>query len=336
MVARLMDRPRSLAVCVVIAVSILTAPAVALAQPAATGKRAEQLYDEALALVDKRNYAEACPRFEESQRLDPALGTQFNLADCYEHIARSGSALRLFREVARAARSAGKSKLEASANGRAELLAARAPQLVIKLGAAEIGAFVTIDGENAGGPSSWAEGIPVDPGEHVVEVVAPGKKRWRRTVGAGDGDRLTVEVPKLESAEGGVLDPKLSAPILRPHPAAKPMRIAGATTAGVGVVAAVVGTIFALDALSSRADARRLCDNVEPEQCRNEAGLPHWHDAKVSGNVSTVAFVASGVLVASGVVLWFAAPSPRPGPTVGVAAKVGGDRDLGLGLRGTW
>src|SRR5689334_11081114 len=75
-------------------------------------KKAERLYDEGVALVDQGNYAAACPKFEESQRLDPALGTQFNLADCLEHTGKLGSAFRLFGAVERAARAAGKPKLE--------------------------------------------------------------------------------------------------------------------------------------------------------------------------------------------------------------------------------
>src|SRR6185295_13337617 len=80
---------------------------------------AEKLFNDAIALVSAGKYAEACPKFEESQKLDPALGTQFNLADCYEHTERKGTARRLFLEVADAAKAAGKGEREKKSRERA-------------------------------------------------------------------------------------------------------------------------------------------------------------------------------------------------------------------------
>src|SRR6478735_9605838 len=46
--------------------------------------KAEALFDEGRRLLAAARFAEACPKFAESQRLDSALGTLLNLGDCYE------------------------------------------------------------------------------------------------------------------------------------------------------------------------------------------------------------------------------------------------------------
>src|SRR6185369_5679854 len=87
---------------------LLAHPAVAWADtPADRAARAQGLYDAAAELIKAGKFAEACPKLEESQRLDPAMGTQFFLAGCYEKTGRPTSAWSLFLEVAAAAKAAG-------------------------------------------------------------------------------------------------------------------------------------------------------------------------------------------------------------------------------------
>src|SRR5260221_13333276 len=92
------------------------------ADPAA----AQGLFDEARTLMSAGRYKEACPKLEESQRLDPAVGTQYQLGSCYEHGGRSASAGGLFLEVAFAAKTSGQAAKEQAA---AERGAARDPKL---------------------------------------------------------------------------------------------------------------------------------------------------------------------------------------------------------------
>ena len=54
--------------------------------------RADRLFGEAMALIEQGNYRDACPRLDESQRLDPGLGTQYNLALCEVRIGKHASA----------------------------------------------------------------------------------------------------------------------------------------------------------------------------------------------------------------------------------------------------
>src|SRR6516164_3682204 len=79
----------------------LTVPAVAHAQASPQDQAvAQSLYDEAKTLMNAKNFVQACPKLEESQRLDPSPATEFHLADCYEQVGRTASAWAAFLEVA--------------------------------------------------------------------------------------------------------------------------------------------------------------------------------------------------------------------------------------------
>ena len=53
---------------------------------------AQALFDQGRDLMRQNKHAEACPKLAESNRLDPAIGTLFHLADCYEQSGRVASA----------------------------------------------------------------------------------------------------------------------------------------------------------------------------------------------------------------------------------------------------
>ena len=61
---------------------------------------AQVLFDEGRTLMDAERYGEACPKFAESLRLDAALGTQLNLARCYQLVGKTASAWILYLEAA--------------------------------------------------------------------------------------------------------------------------------------------------------------------------------------------------------------------------------------------
>ena len=61
------------------------------------------LFNEGRRLVGLGKLAEACPKFEASFSLVPGIGTQLNLADCYQQLGRTASAWATFRDAAIAA-----------------------------------------------------------------------------------------------------------------------------------------------------------------------------------------------------------------------------------------
>src|SRR5260370_31320880 len=123
-----MRKPYALIALLVTASSALAATADAQETRA---QRADRLFNEANKLADAGDFAAACPKYEESNQLDPAIGTGFNLADCYEHIGRTGTALILFRGVEVIAREAGKEQRQASARQRADALDRKVARMVI-------------------------------------------------------------------------------------------------------------------------------------------------------------------------------------------------------------
>src|SRR5687767_4595561 len=89
------------------AVAIIAIAAPAAAQPSESVAAAEQLFTQARDLFDAGDYAAACPRFEASYKLDPALGTLLNLATCHERLGALASAWGRYREVVAVAKKAG-------------------------------------------------------------------------------------------------------------------------------------------------------------------------------------------------------------------------------------
>src|SRR4029079_14056302 len=96
-----------------------------------TEKEAQTLFLDGMKLMGKKQYAEACEKLAKSQTLDPGMGTQFRLAECYEKLGRLASARDQYNSVADAAKAAGKPDREALSRRRAASLEARVAKLTI-------------------------------------------------------------------------------------------------------------------------------------------------------------------------------------------------------------
>src|SRR6185369_4715015 len=99
----------------------LTAPAFAEAS-SSDKAAAEALFDEGRRLAQAGKFAEGCPKLEASQKLDPALGTLLNLADCNEKLGKTASAWAQYREATSLARAAGSAEREKFASDRSKAL----------------------------------------------------------------------------------------------------------------------------------------------------------------------------------------------------------------------
>jgi hypothetical protein len=182
----------------------LAAAAPAAARADATAQQraeAQALFDDARKLMALKKYAEACPKLEESQHIDPGIGTLLNLAECQARTGRTASAWANFLEAAYLAKNLGQSRRENAARARAAALEPKLSRLTI-LAVATPGLKIEItrDGEVVS-PSLVGEAVPVDPGEHTVSASAPGKQPWESKVKVDpDGHQVSVSVPQLEDA----------------------------------------------------------------------------------------------------------------------------------------
>jgi len=329
-----------------VALAVLAASALASAQPADRAA-AEALFLEARKLAGDGKYAEACPKFAESQRLDPATGTLLNLADCNEHAGRTASAWMTWLEAAAAAKARGQVERERLARQRSAALQAKLSYLTIEVpgGSAVAGLSVTRNGEPVR-EALWGTAVPVDPERYTVVASAPGYRSWQQTVVVTPGQApIRIQVPRLEpepaagdlravTAPPPAAAPPPPAPVAAPlpPPAAPPQpppvapapaspaadqatdgsaqRTWGWVSGGVGLVGIGVGSYFGLRTFSKNKDSEDHCD--EANWCDQE-GVDLRDDALKSGNISTIAFGVGAAGLVAGIVLLATAPSgPEP------------------------
>src|SRR5450432_574042 len=90
-----------------IAAAIVFGWAVPAAAQASDAALAESMFREGKRLSGEKKFAEACPKFAESYKLDPGLGTLLNLASCHEAEGKPASAWAEFSEAASRAKREG-------------------------------------------------------------------------------------------------------------------------------------------------------------------------------------------------------------------------------------
>jgi len=211
------------------------ASAAAGSAPAASSQgNAEALFQDGRSLMAAGRAVQACQKFSESNRLDPATGTLLNLAVCNQAIGKTATAWSQFRlaEVA----SEADHREDRVALSR-EHLAALLPKLsVITIQVPDAqrapGLKLTLDGQSWGEPL-WNVPTPIDPGAHAIVAEAPG--RLTRTFQANVGVRaqkllVVIELPPSPggavsaSAGGGTVSGAVGAQASAPVPAAPPPR----------------------------------------------------------------------------------------------------------------
>jgi len=165
---------RRVATLLAIAAASAVAPRVATAAPLTDEQVAQSLFETARALMERGDYAKACPMLVESQRLDPGGGTLLNVALCHEGEGKLATAYFELNQAATQAVKDGRKDREEIARQHIAALAPKLPRLLVRVSEPRPdGLAIRIDGAPAN-VAILDVPTPVDPGKHVVEVSAPG------------------------------------------------------------------------------------------------------------------------------------------------------------------
>lgn len=307
---------------------------------------AEGLYRQARDLMAAGKLDEACPKFAESHRLDPATGTLLNLAACHERQGKLATAWLEYSDVIASARRDGRQDRVDYATERVAALEPRLSRLTLVLAAGDDdpSLLLELDGASFGRAAIGAP-TPVDPGKHTVRASAPGKKPWQQeiTIGA-EADQQSITIPRLENAP--ITDapaPAASAheqPLLKPlatngppsdalgsRPIPQYVYLAGGVTVALAIGAGVTGATY-WNKRTTYHNALEKADGTEgpSEQLRNqESSAKRWGYA----NLGFWAATACGV----GVTTYLFLTRPTRSTTARVVPLLGPGH-AGLALSG--
>ncbi|CAN5547366.1 hypothetical protein BH09MYX1_BH09MYX1_60570 [soil metagenome] len=261
---------------------------------AAQNQEAERLFREAIRLRDSGDFAAACPKFADSFAVDPAPGTLVNLGDCEVRLGKIISAAAHYKLAA-----AGFPK----GDKRRDLVAQKAAELEPKFAHLTITLAPSVTDAakitRGGAPLDRKEvgvSVAVDPGKLPVVVSLSDHEDsiYELTLDEGQTKDLVVDVGAAETKASPII-------VEKPVAGISPMRAAGFVVGGVGIVGLGLGVVTGILAMGKASTVKEHCDTT------TYACDPDGVDAARAGEVlaplSTVAFIAGGVLLAGGLVM---------------------------------
>ncbi len=285
----------------------LPALAILLALPRAAEaapSTADSLFEQGKEAMGRGDLAVACTRFEESLRLEHAVGTMLNLGACEEKSGRLVAAIDHF--TAAGAALAKDDFRVGYVRERLDALSARVAHVTL---AGNRPVRASLDGRPVLRPS-WGSPIPVDPGPHVVLVTdeASNAVLSRVELRLGEGERRAVDLtppgpPAPAKPAGGEVS--------------STRRTLAYVTGGTGLAAIAVGAVTGIMTIDAATTVKEQCPS---SVCRDQQGMDAAATGRTTSIVSPVAFGLGAALTGLGAYL-FVTSAPGGGRT-GVAPSV--------------
>ncbi|MEO8845650.1 MAG: hypothetical protein ABI591_04440 [Kofleriaceae bacterium] len=274
-----------------------------VADPAAEAKAT---FEHGRELVKAGNNAEACPLFEQSMALAPALGTKLNLAICWAAIGRLVDAQRLFEALVKDTEVARQPQRLQLAREGLEGVKDRVPHLKIDASALPAGEAVELDGKTV----ETSVVLPVDPGHHTIHAA----------------HALPVEI---EVAEGKQAEVKLEP--LASHPRPQQVLYVGGAAAGALLISAFTG----IAVINERDNALHHCATspADGSLVCSQRGLDLLDRAHTMSHVSTTFLVTGAAVAAFTAVLELKWRRSNEAP---IATAWTAPNTVGVALEGAW
>jgi hypothetical protein len=276
----------------------------ARAASADDASEATEAFKQGRELTRAGNHKEACPLFEKSMKLVPAIGTELNLARCYAATGRLVEAKKLFDGLAAKTTDAHQKERAALVQEGLADLKGRMPHIQVDT---RMPVLVEIDGEvvDAGEP------VEVDPGHH--EITADGAKPVSVDVAEGESKSVVLE------------------PLVRePPPPATNLKLG---LAAGGATLLVAGTVAGIVVLRERSAGRDRCapDMAGVLVC-DQRGLDLLDHARNLSHLSTL-FLVGGLGLSATVAYMEYRDRKKRAPH---ASLFGSASSLGVIVGGAW
>ncbi len=297
-------------------------PRLARAEGTSDKAAAEALYQLAQQLMSSGDYANACPKLDASNALDPGVGTLLLLGDCQEKLGKLASAWAAFKDAGQLAASHNDTERARLAEVRAAALKPRLVNVVYKVAAGnDVPGFELRQGGAPISRGSWGIGLPVDSGRYELVARAPGREDWHSTVEVPEKleGPLVVHVPALRAA------PKRAQHASEPARASAPQPSDGSSQKTWGLVVGAVGTAALITsgvmtwlAVQKNDDSKHRCDPANPNLCDRQ-GIDQRKDAQNMASLATGFAIGGAVVLAGGTILYLTAPRTEAGHVTGLS-----------------
>lgn len=267
---------------------------------------AAALFDHGRDAMKRGNFEVACAKFDESNRLEPAVGTELNLALCEEELGHELSAWRRLQHVIDTL-PRGDDRLPIARQHR-DNIDARLPRVRLIAVALPAAASISI-GDSHLTTAGLGVDIPVERGEIKVVVEAPRHRprEYRLSLSHGVRETLLIEAgpPVRPAAE------RWAPAAARTAPPSRTGKTAGFVSLGVGGALLVAGATTGLAAIRAKHD---MADECGEQSVCSQRGVEAAERGKALALASTFAFAAGALGLAAGTWLLLGTQTVVPRP----------------------
>jgi len=165
----------------------------------AQSAEAQRLFDDGNKLMADGKLVEACAAFEASNRIEPRAGACLRLGECREKDQQFASAWSAYKDAQNLATDPRKRQF---ATAKVSALEPRLSYLTaVVSNQARIPSLVFTRNDKPFDPMLWNRALPVDGGDYIIAVHAPGYETWQKIVHVPlEGAKISVDVPVLTKA----------------------------------------------------------------------------------------------------------------------------------------